>query len=546
MNKTITCLLATLLTLTHALAQTDADGVRTWDGGGRMQADICVYGATSGGITAALTAKRMGKSVILIEPSQRIGGLTAGGLGKTDVGRVEIIQGLAMDFYRRVGTIYGKADAVFDFEPKVALAAFEQMLREDNLPVQMERRVIKVKKKGNRLREIVLEDASQRHRQHLCIEAHEFIDCSYEGDLMARAGVSYTVGREPNSQYGETHTGMQMLDKHQVPDGVDPYREKGNPESGLLWGIMEGDMGQTGQGDKRVQAYNFRITMTNDPHNRIPITRPENYDSTRYELLVRWKETDPWRSDKLRDCFAWDLMTNPTKTDINNNKAFSTDMIGYSWDYPEASYKQRERIFKEHLDYTKGLLWFVASDPRVPAFVRRQIGEWGYPKDEYPESDHFTPQLYIRESRRMIGRYVMTQANCQHEAVANDPVGWAAYTMDSHNCGRADLPAQRKIQHQLPQHHTAGTRSREPAGAILPVGLTHRLWQHTHGACVHGAGTVGSHSRRAGHRQARGLRAEGEQPGSDGEIRFDNRKMRLKEEENGVIRHHKSHIVLTL
>ena len=205
---------------------------------------------------------------------------------------------------------------------------------------------------------------------------------------MARAGVSYTVGREPNSQYGETYNGMQMLDKHQFPDGVDPYREKGNPESGLLWGIMKGDMGKTGEGDKRVQAYNFRITMTNDPHNRIPITRPENYDSTRYELLVRWKETDPWRSDKLRDCFAWDLMTNPTKTDINNNQAFSTDMIGYSWDYPEASYKQRERIFKEHLDYTKGLLWFVASDPRVPAFVRRQIGEWGYPKDEYPATLH--------------------------------------------------------------------------------------------------------------------------------------------------------------
>lgn len=161
---------------------------------------------------------------------------------------------------------------MFDFEPKVALAAFEQMLREDNLPVQMERRVIKVKKKGNRLREIVLEDASQRHRKPLRIEAREFIDCSYEGDLMARAGVSYTVGREPNSQYGETYNGMQMLDKHQFPDGVDPYREKGNPESGLLWGIMKGDMGKTGEGDKRVQAYNFRITMTNDPHNRIPIT----------------------------------------------------------------------------------------------------------------------------------------------------------------------------------------------------------------------------------------------------------------------------------
>ncbi|MGN1256701.1 MAG: FAD-dependent oxidoreductase [Bacteroidaceae bacterium] len=436
MKRFLLYLLISTVCLTSICAQTDADGVRTWDKGGRMQTDICVYGATSGGIIAALTAKRMGKSVVLLEPSRRIGGLTTGGLGKTDVGRVEIIQGLALEFYRRVGTQYGKDKAVFDFEPKVALAAYEEMLREDKLLVQMERRVKKVKKQGNRIREIILEDASSAKRPALCIEAKEFIDCSYEGDLMARAGVTYTVGRESNSVYGETYNGMQMLNKHQFPDGVDPYREKGNPKSGLLWGILKGEMGQTGKGDKRVQAYNFRITLTNDPQNRIPITRPEGYDSTRYELLLRWKEVAPWNSKNLRDCFAWDLMTNPTKTDINNNQAFSTDMIGCNWDYPEASYKKRERIHKEHLEYTKGLLWFVTSDPRIPAHIRQQISQWGYPKDEYPESNHFTPQLYIRESRRMIGRYVMTQANCQQDAVANDVVGWGAYTMDSHNCGR--------------------------------------------------------------------------------------------------------------
>lgn len=436
MKRFLLYLIISTVSLTGIYAQTDADGVRTWDKGGHMQTDICVYGATSGGIIAALTAKRMGKSVVLLEPSRRIGGLTTGGLGKTDVGRVEIIQGLALEFYRRVGTQYGKNQAVFDFEPKVALAAYEEMLRENNLLVQMERRVKKVKKQGNHIREIILEDASSTKRPTLCIEAKEFIDCSYEGDLMARAGVTYTVGRESNSVYGETYNGMQMLNKHQFPDGVDPYREKGNPKSGLLWGILKGEMGQTGQGDKRVQAYNFRITLTNDPQNRIPITRPEGYDSTRYELLLRWKEVAPWNSKNLRDCFAWDLMTNPTKTDINNNQAFSTDMIGCNWDYPEASYKKRERIHKEHLEYTKGLLWFVASDPRIPAHIRQQINQWGYPKDEYPESNHFTPQLYIRESRRMIGRYVMTQANCQQDAVANDVVGWGAYTMDSHNCGR--------------------------------------------------------------------------------------------------------------
>ncbi len=449
-----------------------------YDSGGVKEADICIYGATSGGIMAAYTARKAGKSVVLIEPSRRIGGLTAGGLGFTDIGRVEIIRGFALEFYRRVGKAYGSGEPAFKFEPKVALEVFEGFLREADISVLMERRIVKASKKGNVLQQITLEDASSQHRPKLKVRARMFIDCSYEGDLMARSGVSYTVGREGNAMYGEDYNGMQMLDKHQFPDGVDPYREKGNPKSGLLYGISPLPMGRQGQADKRVQAYNFRITMTKDPANRIPITRPERYDSTRYELLVRWKEVEPWKN--LNDAFAWDFMPN-NKTDINNRNGFSTDMIGANWDYPEASYKKRARIFRDHLDYTKGLLYFVAHDSRVPDYIRKEIGEWGYPKDEYLDSDHFTPQLYIREARRMIGRYVMTQANCQRKRTAEDPIGWAAYTMDSHNAGRFVVNGMVKnegdVQIYIPGKYNVSYRSITPkedeaANLLVPVCLS--------------------------------------------------------------------------
>ena len=459
------------------VAHAESD-VLQWDNGGEQQVDICIYGATSSGIMAAYTAKKEGKSVALIEPSRRIGGLTAGGLGFTDIGKVEIIQGFALDFYSRVGKEYGNNGPVFKFEPKIALKVYEDYLREAGIKVYMERRIVKAKKKGNVVKQIVLEDASQRHRARLKVTAKMFIDCSYEGDLMARAGVSYTIGRESNSQYGEDYNGVQMLDKHQFPDGVDPYREKGNPRSGLLYGISKEPMGRQGEGDKHVQAYNFRMTLTNDPANRIPITKPERYDPTKYELLIRWKEVEPWVN--LNDAFAWDAMPNH-KTDINNRGGFSTDMIGANWDYPEASYKKRAKIVQEHLDYTKGLLYFVSTDPRIPIAIRNEIGEWGYPKDEYLDSDHFTPQLYIRESRRMIGRYVMTQANCQRKVVAEDYIGWAAYTMDSHNTGRFVVNGMVKnegdVQKYIPGKYNVSYRSitpkeEEAINLLVPVCLS--------------------------------------------------------------------------
>ena len=414
MKKKTFLLLALALTAGRATAQ------ETWEAlPAEGQADICIYGATSAGITAAVEARRQGHSVLLIEPGPRIGGLTAGGLGMTDIGKVEIIQGLALSFYRRVGEAYGSREPAFLFEPKVALAVYRDMLREAGVKVYMQRRIRSVKKRGNDIQSILLERASGRVEQRReRVRARVFIDCSYEGDLMARAGVTYTVGREGD----------------QFPDGVDPYREKGNPRSGLLWGILPGEMGTKGQADRRVQAYNFRLTLTDDPAKRIPITRPERYDSTRYELLLRWKEVEPWKRG-VNDCFIWSIMPG-RKTDVNNRGAVSTDMIGENWDYPEAGYRQRQRIYQRHVDYTLGLLYFLSHDPRIPEDVRMEMQRWGWPRDEYEENDHMTPQLYVRESRRMVGRYVMTQANCQRTATVEDVIGWAAYTMDSHNTGR--------------------------------------------------------------------------------------------------------------
>ncbi len=441
--------------------------------------DICIYGATSSGIIAAYTAKKEGKSVLLIEPSNRIGGLSAGGLGQTDIGNVSIIKGLSLDFYTRTGREYGSDKPAFQFEPKVALKVFNDYLSEANIAPMMHYRIKSINKCKNKITSILLEDTNNPLRStRKKVSAKIFIDCSYEGDLMAMSGVSYTVGRESSSMYGESYNGVQMLDKHQFPDGVDPYREKGNPKSGLLYGILSRSIGKTGAADKCVQAYNFRITLTDVPENMIPITRPANYDSSRYELLLRWKEVEPWNS--VHDPLAWGMMPNH-KTDINNRGALSTDMIGENWNYPEASYSERNKIYQRHKDYTLGFLYFMGHDKRIPEDIRKRMLRWGYPKDEYLDNNHFTPQLYIREARRMIGRMVMTQAHCQGREVAEDYVGWAAYNMDSHNCGRYVVNGMVKnegdVQIKLPGPYNVSYRAITPreeqvANLLVPVCLS--------------------------------------------------------------------------
>jgi len=396
--------------------------------------DVVVYGATSSGVVTAYASKMLGKSVILIHHGQRIGGLTAGGLGQTDIGNKYAVTGLARNFYRLLGDYYNEFES-WKFEPKTALKVFQDYIDKAQIPVIYDHCIVGIEKNLNRIRSIQIDFTEKEDRgSPTVIVGKTFIDCSYEGDLMAIAGISYTIGRESNDTYDETINGVQLRDLHQFPDNIDPYVIPGNPESGLLWGISDEILQEDGTGDHKVQAYNFRICVTNDPDNLLPITRPKAYDSTRYELLLRLFEAQPEKR-KLNDYFSWDLMPN-NKTDINNRGGFSTDMIGKNYAYPDADWEKRKKIIEDHISYTKGLLYFLGHDPRVPEDLRKEISAWGYPKDEYVDSDFWSPQLYIREARRMIGSYVMTEHHCTGDSVVNDPIGLAAYTMDSHNCQR--------------------------------------------------------------------------------------------------------------
>lgn len=393
------------------------------------EADICIYGGSSAGVIAAYTAVKMKKSVIIIEPGTYVGGLSSGGLGYTDIGNKYAITGLSRDFYRRIGQYYGKFEQ-WIFEPHVAEDVFKQYLRAAKINVWYKKRLTAVDKQNGNIRSITIESLNGGKQT---VKAKVFMDCTYEGDLMAMAGVSYTIGREANNLYGETYNGVQLMDKHQFPDGIDPYKIPGQPSSGLLWGISSAALDPAGTGDKKVQAYNFRICLTNKPENRVEITRPAGYDSTKYELLLRYLEKKPAKD--LWGFLKFDLMPNG-KTDINNWGPFSTDMIGMNYSYPEAGYAEREKIYREHETYTKGLLYFAGHDARIPEHIRQLMLQWGYPKDEYKDNGHWSPQMYVREARRMIGAYVMTQANCQGKEVVTDTAGFAAYTMDSHNCQR--------------------------------------------------------------------------------------------------------------
>ena len=446
--------------------------------------DICIYGSTPAGIMAAYTAKLKGKSVLLVSPTKRIGGLTAGGLGWTDIGdstsHRRIIKGFAREFYRRIGQHYGMASPTFYFEPKVALATFKGFLAEaglkDSIDIWYEWRIVSAEKEGNEVKSISLSpipfpkgtgslaaESPSSSGEGAVVRARIFMDCSYEGDLMARAGITYTVGREAASKYGEPENGVQCLNKHQFTDGVDPYVIPGDPSSGLLWGIMPEPMGNKGDGDNHIQAYNYRLTLTKTkPFRSITAQVPDNYDPSKYELLFRWMAKKGWSG--YGDCLKWTYMKdssgpnswNAYKTDNNNNGAFSTDMIGYSWDYPEATYEQRDSIAKLHEDYTKGLLYILWTDPRVPQNIRDEFNLWGYPLDEYEDNENFTPQLYIREARRMIGRMVMTEDYCLKNKIADDPIAWGAYTMDSHNCGRYVVNGMVKNEGDVQRHLTKG------------------------------------------------------------------------------------------
>ena len=396
------------------------------------QYDLCVYGGSASGVVAAYSAAQMGMNVLVVEPGIRIGGLTTGGLGFTDIGNKQVVKGVALQFYRRLGEHYGNLEQ-WVFEPSAAHAILSDYINHKNIKVVMGYHLADAQKEGTDITSIKVA-GGENSLDTLTFKADWFIDASYEGDLMAKAGVSYRTGREDCSEYGETWNGVHMRHMHQFPDGVDPYVIPGDPSSGLLWGISEQKLAPQGSGDNLIQAYNYRICLTDNPENRIAIEKPENYDPSKYELLLRVYDAQKDMRE-INQYFIWSIAPN-RKTDVNNRGAFSTDMIGMNYDYPEATWEERQEIIKAHKDYTLGLLYFVANDPRVPAEIQNFVKEWGLPKDEYLENDHWTPQLYVRECRRMVGEYVATQADCDNKVIAPEGIAYAAYTMDSHNTQR--------------------------------------------------------------------------------------------------------------
>lgn len=386
-----------------------------------IDCDLCIYGGTSGGIAAAVAARRLGLSVVVLEQGFHVGGMSAGGLSLTDIGNKRAIGGVSREFYRRLGAYYG-VDEHWRFEPHKAERVFNDWIREEEIEVILKSFLARVEMTGDRITRLWTEHGVE-------VSARMFMDCSYEGDLMAAAKVTCTIGRESNSQYNETLNGAQVHPTHQFELPVDACRVEGDPASGLLPGI-EPEEPVTGQGDRRLQAYNFRLCLSSDPKNQIPFEKPADYDRSRYEILARYL-----RAGYVPKFHKFDSLING-KVDMNNHGAFSTDYIGANHRFPEASYQEREEIFQAHVSHIKGLLWFWKQDSDVPEAFQKPFQQWGWAADEFKDCGGFSHALYVREGRRLVGDVVMTEHHCTGAALVDDSVGLAAYTMDSHNCQR--------------------------------------------------------------------------------------------------------------
>ena len=432
-----------------------------------IESDICVFGGTSGGVSAAVQAARLGKSVALAEPGRHLGGMTSGGLSAVDIGDPRSVGGIAREYFTQLAATVGVTLAwdkefksagggpatggAYAIEPHKAEQVFTDMAKGAGVRVHFGARLASVKKDGARITELVMENGD-------VFRAKVFIDTSYEGDLMAKAGVTYTLKREGRDQYGEKYAGIIYEEKYQprtnhlkpgphgrVPGGqgvwdrdfpLDPYVVKGDPKSGLLPLIQEGDPGTPGDAAPGVQAYCYRLCLTTNPANMIPITTPPGYDSKRYELVARFIEACLAIGDDMD--LRWFSKHDPLPNDKwdFNTATFGGNLPGASHAWPEASYAQREQIAKEHENYHRGLLHFLATDPRVPEKVRKDMQRFGLPKDEFTDNGGWPHQIYVREARRMVSGFVMTENHTFGRQPVAKSVGLGSYGTDVHEIRR--------------------------------------------------------------------------------------------------------------
>jgi hypothetical protein len=471
--------------------------------GAQERYDVAVYGATASGVIAAVAAARQGASVVLLEPTNHIGGMVSGGLSATDKGNEKTIGGVTREFFARVGKHYGKDDAVWFHEPHVARDVFAAMLNEAKVKVIT----------GQRLRERGGVATLDRRIEHLVMEdgstctATVYIDASYEGDVMAQAGVRYTVGREARSQYNELFAGVQKFQRSGVPGTA-------KDGQGVLPDVLTVAPDELGAGDGRIQAYNFRLCLTRDPANRVAIAKPAGYDERAYTILARWLAAHP--ELKLKDVVALVPIPNG-KVDANNYGKISSDWVNGSFGYPDGTYAQRGQIWRDHRTWVQGLWWFLRNDPRCPESIRAEAGPWGLARDEFTDTGNWPPQLYIREGRRMVGAYVMTEHDLRRDITKPDGVGMGSYRIDSHFVQRFVLPdgdwaiegwvggnERRVPPYQVP-YRSLTPRREQCTNLLVPVCLsaTHAAWMSIRMEPVfmilgHSAGVAAAMSAKAG------------------------------------------------